>query len=149
MLDYELLPGRKVLIVEPQAALEAADFERLVQAVDPFIAQAGGLNGLMIYSDSFPGWDDFQALVSHIRFISNHHQAIRRVAFVTDSAVLTFLPRIAAHFVAAQVRGGCDDMAGTLPAQLDDVFAQVRFDHAVPGSFERMVQTNFFGHHRF
>lgn len=104
MLNYELLPGRKVLIVEPQAALEAADFERLVQAVDPFIERSGGLNGLMIYSDSFPGWDDFHALVSHIRFISNHHQAIRRVAFVTDSAVLTLLPRIASHFVAAEVR---------------------------------------------
>ena len=89
MLDYELLTDRKVLIVEPHAALEAKDFERLVQAVDPFIESAGGLNGLMIYSDSFPGWDDFQALVSHMRFISNHHQAVRRVAFVTDSAVLT------------------------------------------------------------
>ncbi|MGD8618796.1 MAG: STAS/SEC14 domain-containing protein, partial [Gammaproteobacteria bacterium] len=88
---------------EPQAALEAADFERLVQAVDPFIEQAGGLNGLMIYSDSFPGWDDFQALVSHIRFISNHHQAIRRVAFVTDSAVLTLLPRMASHFVTVSI----------------------------------------------
>ncbi len=104
MLDYELLPDRKVLIVEPQAALEAADFERLVQAVDPFIERAGELNGLMIYSNSFPGWDDFQALVSHIRFISNHHQAICRVAFVTDSAVLMMLPRIASHFVAAEVR---------------------------------------------
>jgi hypothetical protein len=104
MLDYELLPARKVLIVEPRAALEAADFRRLVQAVDPFIESAGGLNGLMIYSDSFPGWDDFQALLSHIRFISDHHQAIRRVAFVTDSAVLTLLPRVASHFVAAEVR---------------------------------------------
>ena len=104
MLNYELLPGRKVLVVEPQAALEAADFERLVQAVDPFIESSGGLNGLMIYSDSFPGWDDFHALVSHIRFISNHHQTIRRVAFVTDSAVLTLLPRLASHFGAAEVR---------------------------------------------
>jgi len=104
MLNYELLPDRKVLIVEPQAALAVADFERLVQAVDPFIAQAGGLNGLLICSDSFPGWDDFQALLSHIRFISNHHRAIRRVAFVTDSAVLTLLPRLASHFVAAEVR---------------------------------------------
>jgi len=104
MLNYELLSERKVLIVEPQAALEAADFERLVQAVDPFIEKSGGLNGLMIYSDSFPGWDDFHALVSHIRFISDHHQAIRRVAFVTDSTVLTLLPRLASHFVAAEVR---------------------------------------------
>lgn len=104
MLDYELLPDRKVLIVEPRVALEAADFEQLVRAVDPFIEQAGGLNGLMIYSDSFPGWDDFHALVSHIRFISDHHKAIRRVAFVTDSAVLTLLPHIASHFVAAEVR---------------------------------------------
>jgi hypothetical protein len=58
----------------------------------------------MIYSDSFPGWDDFDALLSHIRFIRNHHQTIRRVAFVTDSAVLTMLPRIASHFVVAEVR---------------------------------------------
>jgi len=104
MLNYELLPERKILVVEPQAALEAVDFERLVRDVDPFIEKSGGLNGLMIYSDSFPGWDDFHALVSHIRFISNHHQAIRRVAFVTDSAVLTLLPRVASHFVAAEVR---------------------------------------------
>jgi hypothetical protein len=104
MLDYELLPDRKVLIVEPRDALETADFERLVAAVDPFIEKSGGLNGLMIYSDSFPGWDDFQALLSHIRFIGQHHHAIRRVAFVTDSAVLTLLPQIASHFVAADVR---------------------------------------------
>jgi len=104
MLNYELLPDRKVLIVEPQAALEAADFERLVQAVDSFIEKSGGLNGLMIYSDAFPGWDDFQAFVSHIRFISNHHQAICRVAFITDSMVLTLLPRVASQFVAAEVQ---------------------------------------------
>jgi hypothetical protein len=104
MLNYDLLTDRKVLIVEPREALEAADFERLAHAVDPFIETAGGLNGLMIYSDSFPGWDDFHALISHIRFISDHHQAIRRVAFVTDSAVLTMLPRLASHFVAAEVR---------------------------------------------
>ena len=29
MLNYKLLPDRKVLIVEPQAVLEVADFERL------------------------------------------------------------------------------------------------------------------------
>jgi len=104
MLDFELQPEHKVLIVTPRAALEAADFARMVRDVDPFIEREGGLNGLMIDSGSFPGWYDFHAMISHIRFISDHHRAIRRVAFVTDSPVLTLLPRLADHFVTAQVR---------------------------------------------
>jgi len=33
-----------------------------------------------------------------------HPRSIRRVAFVTDAPVLTLLPGLAEHFVAAQVR---------------------------------------------
>jgi len=45
MLNYELLPARKVRIVEPQAALAAADFERLVQAVAGTGVTASGSAG--------------------------------------------------------------------------------------------------------
>jgi len=104
MLDHELMPGEGILIVTPEGPLEAADFEKLAGEVDPYIEEKGRLNGLMIYVRSFPGWDDFAALLSHIRFVRNHHQKIGKVAAVTDAGFLSILPRVAGHFVRAEVR---------------------------------------------
>ena len=84
--------------------MQAQDFERLAMEVDPYLAEAGELRGLMIYTDSFPGWADFAALVSHIRFAKDHQQRIARIAAVTDSGFLSILPKIANHFVRADVR---------------------------------------------
>lgn len=104
MLNHELMRGEGILIVTPEGCLEAADFERLAGEVDSYIEEKGALNGLMIYVKSFPGWDDFAALLSHIRFVRNHHQKIRKVASVTDNGFLSILPRVARHFVRAEVR---------------------------------------------
>ena len=38
------------------------------------------------------------------RFVQDHHRQTRRVAMVSDSTLLTIAPKIAAHFVAAEVR---------------------------------------------
>jgi hypothetical protein len=34
----------------------------------------------MIYTKSFPGWESFGALVSHLKFVADHHQKIERIA---------------------------------------------------------------------
>jgi hypothetical protein len=104
MLHFELLRDRKILILTPDGPLEAADFERLAKEVDPFIAANGSLAGVMITTKSFPGWDSFGAVVSHLRFVADHHRRIKRVAAVTDSGFLKIMPRIADHFVDAEVR---------------------------------------------
>src|SRR5512134_804984 len=104
MLTHELLKDEGILILRPQAALEAADFEALVKEVDPYIEAHGRLRGLLIEAESFPGWQDFAALLSHFRFIRDHHRFIARVAAVSDSPLLSFGPHIASHFVAAEVR---------------------------------------------
>ena len=57
----------------------------------------------MIRTESFPGWETFGALVSHLKFVANHHRHIERIA-VTDSGSLKIVPRIAGHFVQAQIR---------------------------------------------
>jgi hypothetical protein len=104
MLQFELLRDRKILILTPDGPLEAADFERLAKEVDPFIAATGNLAGVMVTTKSFPGWDSFGAVVSHLRFVADHHRRIKRVAAVTDSGFLKIMPRIADHFVEAEVR---------------------------------------------
>ncbi len=104
MLRHELMPERGIVILHPEGALRAEDFTALAAAVDPYIERHGDLKGLMIEAPAFPGWDSFAALVSHLRFVRDHHQRIRRIAVVTDSPLLSAAPRIASHFVNAEVR---------------------------------------------
>ncbi|MEM7435747.1 MAG: STAS/SEC14 domain-containing protein [Myxococcota bacterium] len=103
-LRFELIKAKGVLVLEPKGELEAGDFERVGAEVDPYIAESGGLQGLMIVAEHFPGWDDFTALTSHLRFVREHHRQIRRIAFVTDDRLLSVLPRISAQFLVAESR---------------------------------------------
>ena len=104
MISFELLRDDGILIVEPEGRLQTSDFAAIAREVDPFIEERGGLAGLMIYAESFRGWGDFGAFVSHMRFVRGHHRKIARVAAVTDSKFLSIVPSIADHFVAADVR---------------------------------------------
>jgi hypothetical protein len=104
MLHHELLRDKGILVLTPEGALRAEDFTALAAAVDPYIEQHGGLKGLLLEAPSFPGWEDFAALVSHLRFVRDHHRQVRRIAVVTGSALLAAAPKIASHFVSAQIR---------------------------------------------
>jgi len=104
MIHFELLRDRGILILEPRGALTAADFTALAGTVDPYLEEHGDLKGLVVDAPSFPGWDDFAALVSHMRFVRDHHKRVRRIAVVSDSALLSAAPKIASHFVNAEIR---------------------------------------------
>jgi hypothetical protein len=104
MIHFELDREQSILTITPKGRLEASDFQHLAEEVDPFIEKTGGLKGVMIYTQSFPGWKDFAGLLSHFRFVRSHEQHIARLATVSDSEVLTILPEIARHFIQAEVR---------------------------------------------
>ena len=104
MLKFELLRERGVLLITPEGPLAAADFERVASVVDPFIAAHGKLNGILLEAKGFPGWDSLAALISHVKFVANHHRKIERIAVVSDAELLKVLPRIADHFVQAEIK---------------------------------------------
>ena len=104
MLKYELIREESILIVAPEEPLEVEDFLALNRVVDPYIAETGMLKGLMIYSESFPGWETFAAFLSHLKFVKNHQQQINKLAAVTDSGFLSILPRVASHFIQAEIQ---------------------------------------------
>lgn len=115
MLRYELLDERGILVLEPEGALCAEDFGALAAAVDPYIEQRGELAGLVIDAPQFPGWENFAGLLSHLRFVRDHHRRIRRIAVVSDSTLLAVGPRFANHFVNAEVRSfGTADRAAAM-----------------------------------
>src|SRR5262245_46787012 len=104
MVKYELLRTEGILVIQPEASLEASDFQKITQEVDPYIEANGKLHGVLIDAKAFPGWKDFAALVAHLKFVKDHHRRIQRVAVVSDSSFLAVAPKVVSHFVAADVR---------------------------------------------
>ena len=104
MLKVTLDKKNSIAILEPHGALSKEDFDAAVKTIDPYIEENGKLNGLIIETELFPGWDNFAALSRHITFIKNHHQKVKRLAFVTDSVVGNLAENITGHFVEAEIK---------------------------------------------
>lgn len=104
MITHELLRTDGILVIRPSAPLEAADFQNLAQEIDPYIEANGKLHGILLDAEAFPGWKNFAALVAHLKFVKDHHRDVARIAAVSDSGFLTVAPKIASHFVQADVR---------------------------------------------
>jgi len=104
MIEHHLDSTHAILHVRPTAALAPADFEELAKVVDPFIADHGDLAGLIVETPGIPGWSSFGAMVTHLRFVRDHHRHIRRIAVVTDSNVGNLAEQVVSHFVSAEIK---------------------------------------------
>lgn len=100
-----------IALLEPEGELCEADFKTATKLIDPYIEQWGALKGILIHTKSFPGWDSFAALLSHLKFVKEHHKKVGCVALVTDSALGDFGEHVASHFISAKVKHfAFDDM---------------------------------------
>lgn len=104
MLDVRVNIEDGIAMLEPHGPLTRKDFESAAAIIDPYIERAGSLKGVMIHTEMFPGWDSFAALLTHLRFVKDHHRKVTRVAIVTDSALGDFAEKVVSHFVAAEVK---------------------------------------------
>jgi hypothetical protein len=104
MIKYTIIEPEVILVLEPNAPLEADDFGEMAQHIDPYIAKHGKLPGLMIHVKKFPGWASLDAFAEHMRFVKNHLKNVLRVAMVSDSVILPDIAGIAAHLVDAEVK---------------------------------------------
>lgn len=104
MLDITIDKSREVVVLEPKETLTKEDFILASNRIDKYIQEVGSIKGLIIKSKDFPYWDSFGALVSHLKFVHNHHEKIEKLAFVTDSSLVEFIEPIVKHFVHPEVR---------------------------------------------
>ncbi len=104
MLSVTVDEKNLIAILEPTGRLSESDFQSVAQAVDPLIDRFGHINGIIIHTKSFPGWESFAALCMHLHFVRNHHEKVSRIALVTDSFVGNFAELIASHFIKAEIQ---------------------------------------------
>ncbi len=103
MVNVEFDERHGIVTLIPSGPLHADDFAKVAEMVDPYITEHGELGGLIIYTKTFPGWEDFSALITHIRFVKDHHKHIAKVALVSDTVIANFAKSIVSHFVNAEV----------------------------------------------
>jgi hypothetical protein len=103
-VTHRLLPEAGVLIAEITEPLRAQDFDALAATADAWLATHDALPGVVLHARAFPGWENISGLLRHVRFVRDHHRAVRRVALAVDGAVADLAPRVAEHFVKAELR---------------------------------------------
>jgi len=104
MLSVNIDEQKNIALFQPHGPLSESDFKSAVKMIDPWIEKNGMLKGLIIKTRSFPGWESFGALSSHLIFVKEHHKKIARVAFVTDSILGNVAQKLASHFVSAEIK---------------------------------------------
>lgn len=104
MLNISFDEANNIAILEPDAELSEADFTSAARVIDHYLGESGRLNGIIIHVKIFPGWDSFAALVTHLKFIKEHHKRVSHLAFVTNSSIGLFAERIGSHFINAKVK---------------------------------------------
>lgn len=104
MLTIDLNESDGIAVLKPAGKLSESDFKSAAKIIDPYIEKVGKLNGLIIHTSSFPGWDSFSAMMTHLSFVKNHHKNIRHVALATDSPAAGIAEQISSHFVSAKIK---------------------------------------------
>jgi len=104
MLNVDLDETKGIAILEPDEQLSEKDFQSAARIIDPYIEKAGRLNGIIVHVKSFPGWKSFSGLITHLKFIKDHHKKISHIAFATDSPIGGFAEHVGSHFVNAEVK---------------------------------------------
>jgi hypothetical protein len=93
------------MVVEVDQPLRARDFDALALTADTWLDTHEVLPGVVIHAREFPGWENLDGMLRHLRFVRDHHRKVRKVALAADSRLATLAPRLAEHFVKAEVRG--------------------------------------------
>jgi hypothetical protein len=103
-LSHELIEDRSLLVVEPHGRLRAEDLDAVAMTVDPWIEEHGPLQGVVVKAQEFSGWENLGSFVRQIRFVRDHHRKVKRIAWAGGGRLAHLAPRLAEHFVEAEIR---------------------------------------------
>ena len=111
MLNYRLNKDDAIMTLRPNGPLNPQDFERIAAKIDPFIKDHGQLNGIIIEANEFPGWQGVDGFLDHLKFVREHYNDVAKVATVSNSVLLSQLPKVMDLFASTKLRGFEDGQA--------------------------------------
>lgn len=112
MLAYHLNSQTGIVELRPRGPLEAHDATSLSLTVNSYIEDHGRLRGVLLELEHFPGFDDWDAVAAHVRFLREHLPHIDRLALVTDNPWLEPLPDVMRLLTPLEVKRFPHDKRG-------------------------------------
>lgn len=104
MINLSLNKDQGYVIVSVTGPISVSDMTNLTEEVDHYIEEHGKLSGLIIKVRKFPGWDNVESLLHHIKFVKDHHKVIAKIGFMTEDNLISKFPSLANHFVKAELK---------------------------------------------
>ena len=103
-MKIETRERMNLFIIAPEHKISSKDIEMLVETMNDYINRYDKVPSLVIVTDSAPMWDSFDALKSHLSFVHERQKIVPKVAFVTDSTLLSLARPLADVFTGAKIR---------------------------------------------
>ena len=103
-MKIEIKEKENLIVISPEGVISKTDIEGLVDKMNSYINERGQVPSLVIVTTTAPMWDSFDALKSHISFIHERQKIVPKVAFVTDSVLLSLAHPLADVFTGAKIR---------------------------------------------
>ena len=103
-VSHQLIPEAGVIVAEVREPLRAQDFDALSLTADAWLETHDELRGIVIHARTFPGWENIGGFLRHVRFVRDHHRKVRRIALAADTRLAEIAPRLAEHFVQAEIK---------------------------------------------
>lgn len=104
MLKVEVEEITCTALVEPEEHLCKQDFLCMAEQIDSLIKQFGALNGILVQTKAFSGWDGFAAFMTHMKLVYEYQNYLKKIAICTDSSLGNLVEKLAVYFVAAEIK---------------------------------------------
>ncbi|MFO7762849.1 MAG: STAS/SEC14 domain-containing protein [Wenzhouxiangellaceae bacterium] len=93
-----------ILEIRPTGTLSEHDFKSMAAELETIEKDERTLNGILIRTENFPGYESFSDMLAHAEFIAEFRDRIPKVAVCTDSTVAGLMQIIGKVFTEAEVR---------------------------------------------
>ena len=103
-MKIETQERENLFIISPEHKISHKDIETLVEVMNQYINENDKVPNLVIVTASAPTWESFEALKSHVAFVHERQKMVAKVAFVTDSVLLSLAQPLADLFTGAKIR---------------------------------------------
>ena len=103
-MKIEIVSKENLFVISPEGTITEDDIEQLVESVNGYINTYDKVPSLVIVATNAPTWESFEALKSHIKFVRERQRIVPKVAFVTDSRLLSIAHPLADVFTSAKIR---------------------------------------------
>lgn len=103
-LHYDFDKEHGLLQLDVSTPLCADDFMVVSKEVDPWINRVGKLNGILLHTEKFPGWENLSGFFSHLSFVKHHHKKVDKIAVCANGIFPEMGSRIGKHFVHPEIK---------------------------------------------